>query len=489
MNANAAANPAPQIPVAPVQPVAPAPPIQPHAAAPAAANAVPAQPVRHPRAPRPVAPKATGTVNSVPEMYKLVASSPSSTIERLGLNTFIPSCIAMYQVISQMNHMMETTDRFTRSASDWHPFLSLAYFGVAFIVQTLRCYEQVAPLPHHEKWILDSFVDNIGLDSILIPGPLVPFFQALAACSSPYEWYGNIAPTVIGITAGCNQANDYVLANGLTRTFPNIPMYIDALARVSALDTEAAAAVRREIMRTFYRSIMQVDAANANSDIFHMHSAGLPARPFATTGRISTVDALLNLDLPARLNRAGADATDLNLSQFMRLFDAPTVANARYHTWFEQAAGIMTRYGQFFKDSVPLSAITPTGIGAAICQVTYSANNLSLNHPYVYHPAVAAAAGVAAQRAYYSRTEPTSLNASMQHIDPALEEQAEQCAQLAQVNVSTITLGWAAPTNATLRQGDIWNLTNIRRTQDYDIAPGIYARLASSYHTDTRNTN
>jgi len=423
-------------------------------------------------------------------MYMLVATSPASTINRLTLNTFVPSFIAMAQVIFQMNNLMSNTHRFLQSAPDWSPYLALAFYGNLFIIQALRAQREISPLPMHENWLLDTIIEVIGLDALIVPGPLIPFFQALAASSAPFEWFGNIAPSVIGILTGCNQDNDYVLPNNYLRLLPNVPMYLDMLARVSNLDPDSNSAAKRSVMNQFYRSIFTVDCTNAASDQQHISSLGLPARPFAVSNRITTVEALLNLDLPTRLDRNGADTTDLQLIQFMRLFDAPTVANGRYHTWFEQAAGIQARYAQFFKGSVPLSAITPVGIGSCITVVTYAANNARLTQPWQYSAYVPAVqGGAAAQRAYFTRLEVNSLNARMSHSDHALEEIAEQCGQIAAVNVSLTTAGFVAPTDAQIRTGHVWTLPDIRQTQQYDIAPGIYSRLVSSYHEDTRNTH
>jgi hypothetical protein len=485
------ADPAPQLPARPASPIAPAPPIpQPTAAPDAAANPTPAVPARHPRAPRARAPPSNANVTGVPEMYMLVAPTPASTIQRLALNTFVPSFLACAQVILQMNHMMGTTHRFLQGAHEWCPFLSLAYFGNLFILQALRAYREIRPLPMHESWLLEGIETSIGLDSLIVPGPLVPFFQALAASSAPFEWFGNIGPNVTGFLTGCNQSNDYLVQDGHSRILPNIPFYLDMISKIVAIDADSTPVQRRSLLQRFYSDIMTVNVTDTPNEHFHMSAPGLPSRPFQTPDFIQFVLGLANLDLPSRLNRNGNDATNLNLSQFMRLYDAPTVANGQYHTWFEQAAGVHARYGQFFKGSVPLSSISPSGIGAAITRVRYTAGNARLLAPYTFHAVVAPAPPAAGVPAYYDRNEINSLSAVLEHPDHALEEIAEQCGQLAQVNVDLeSSLGAATPTNANLRTGDVWTLPDIRRTSTYDIAPGIFARLASSYYEDTRNTN
>jgi hypothetical protein len=481
-------NPTSQLPAAPAAPPAPAAPIVPvsaSGAASAAQNVAP--PVKHARAPRKMAASSNASVNSVPDMYMLVSTSTMSTVNRHTLNTFVPSAIVMMHVLRQMNHLMCTTHRFLQGAQDWSPYLSLAYFGNLFIIQALRAYREVNPLPMHEEWILSGIESTIGLDSLMIPGPLVPMFQAIAASCSPYEWLGNVAPSVLNITRGCNQNTDFMLQNGMNRILPQIPTYLDMIHRFRSIPAGADLATRQTILIQFYRSVFQVDCTV--NDVHFTRALGIPARPFDSVEFIPYVNGANNLDLPTRLNRNGADATDLNLAQYMGFYDAPTVANGRYHNWFNQAAGIHARYAQFFKDSVPLSAITPSGIGASLVLSTYAANP-TLQSPGTFHAAVAAAAPAPAVRAYYTLNELTSLSIVATHGDEKLEEQAEQCAMLSAVNVDVETSsGMTSPTNANLRTGEVWTLPTVRRSPNVDIAPGIYARIVASYHEDTRRTN
>jgi hypothetical protein len=386
-----------------------------------------------------------------------------------------------------MNHLMSTTHRFLTGAYDWSPFLSLAYFGNLFLIQSLRALAVVQPLPQHEQWLLAGICDTIGLDTLMVPGPLVPFFQALAASSGPFEWLGNVAPSILGITNGCNQNVDFFLRNGLNRTLPNIPIYLDMIHRFRSIPADSTLATRQSILTTFYRSFFQVDVTDV--DVAFIRALGLPARPFDTTEFLPFVTGASNLDLPARLHRTGTSTVDMNLSQFMGFYDGPTTANPNYASWFSQAAGIHARYAQFFKGSVPLSAITPSGIGSCLIKSTYAANP-RLQNPYQWHAAVAAAPPVVAQRAYFTRLELTSLAIVSTHGDEKLEEIAEQCGILAAVNSDFETSsGMTSPLNVHQRSGDVWTLPDVRRSPTVDIAPGVYARIIASYHEDTRSTH
>jgi len=408
------------------------------------------------------------------------------TVQRQGLNLFVPSFLACAQVIYNMNNMMMTTHRFIQGAADWSPFLSLAFFGNCFIIQCLRAMREVRPLAQHEDWLLSGIESVISLDSLMIPGPIIPFFQALAACSSPREWFGNIAPNVTDLLADFHQDGNYLLANNMSRIMPNIPFYIDCLEVFRGLAPDLQGNQLTQAYRMFYQDILQGVADPTNATAEHMRAPGLPVLPHSMTLHSQAVTAALNLDLPARLNITGNSNSLFNLSQFMRLYDDPDSANLQYHTWFDRAAGIHARYAQFFKDSVPLSAITPTGIGASIPRIVYQAGNNRLIQPFQHVAAVPANPPAPAVPAFFRRLEVNALNAQSQHFDDELEEVAEQCAQLAQVNISFTGSGMNDPTDANLRSGDVWALTRIRQSGSFDIAPGIYARLASSYHMDAR---
>jgi hypothetical protein len=477
-------DPTSQLPASPAEPVASAAPIvQPSASGAASAAQNVAAPAKHPRAPRKHAQASSASVSGVPDMYMLVANQPMSTVNRHSLNTYVPSAVAMMFVVLQMNHLMSSTHRFLQGAHEWSPYLSLAYFGNLFIIQALRAYREVRPLPQHEAWLLEGIESVIGLDTLIIPGPLVPFFQALAASSGPFEWLGNVAPSVIGITTGCNQAHDYFLQNGLCRILPQIPTYIDMIHRIAAIPQDATLATRQSILRTFYRSVFQVDVTDV--DVAFIRALGLPARPFDTSEFMAAVIGSQNLDLPTRLNRNGTSTVDMNLSQYMCLYGMDN----NYASWFTQAAGVHARYSQFFKDSVPLSAIVPSGIGACLVKTTYAANP-RLQNPYTYHAAVPAAPPVPAARAYFTLLELQSLAVVATHGDQALEAVAEQCGMLAAVNADFVTSsGMTNPVEATLRNGEVWTLPVVRRSQNVDIAPGVYARIVASYHEDSRSTH
>jgi hypothetical protein len=257
--------------------------------------------------------------------------------------------------------------------------------------------------------------------------------------------------------------------------------------RFRSIPADSTLATRQSILTTFYRSFFQVDVTQ--NDVAFIRSLGMPARPFDTTEFLPFITGASNLDLPARLSRNGADTTDMTLAQFMGFYDGPTATTGNYASWFSQAAGIHARYSQFFKGSVPLSAITPSGIGACLIKSTYAANP-RLQDPYTWHAAVAAAPPVVAQRAYFTRLELNSLAIVSTHGDEKLEEIAEQCGILAAVNIDVATSsGMTSPTNATLRSGDVWTLPDVRRSPVVDIAPGVYARIIASYHEDTRSTH
>lgn len=426
-------------------------------------------------------------------MYSMVAAQPFYTVQKKAISTYVPSFIALAVVINQMNFTMAYTHRFLQSAPAWSPFITPLYIGILFIIQTLRAQREVGDISADELWLLEGFERMYDLRSLLIPGPLVPYFQALAAFSGPFEHLGDVCPRLP--TTYPTATDYYCFANGLGKLLPNIPLYMDALLKTKVQFTNPTTATNAatlhpsfgNTMKYFWHNIHSANVTNSQAQSTAMLSPAAWITPHFTEQQYNTYEAIHNhYGFPAPLN-VTTSGNMTSLAQFMRFY-APGDSNT-FFPWFQNVSSMMQRYSQFFKESVPLSAIPPAGTASGLPVWRFSANaNLTTNP--TRHNALTATADASGHPAYYSPVHLHSLAATGHHGDETLEEITEQNSALALVNVDVVTLTtWTTPTNAHIRNdGPVWSLPTVRSSPTVDYANAIGQTISLHYHVDTRQT-
>jgi hypothetical protein len=405
-------------------------------------------------------------------MYQLVAAAPFHTVYERTTSTFVPSFVAAAVVINAMNFHMAYTHRFLQGAPAWIPPLSFVYFGVLFLLQTLRAQREAGVVSHDELWLLEGFERMYDLRSLLVPGPLVPYFQALAAFSGPMERIGDVCPRIPNLSAAANNA--FLPVNQMHSVVPDIPFYMDLINRVATAGQDYTEAS----LRHFRTSVMnQNAAANAGTRI-HFNAPGAWTPISWTVQQVNTARlALAQIGFPPALDVTAA-ANIVGPAQFMRLYHT----DGQFYPWFGNVAAVMQRFCQFFEHSVPISAISPSGIAAGLPVWTFQANHEMAN-AYAF---VAAVQGGAP--AHYTVTPLISTAVTGNHCDETLEEVTEQCSAVALVNVDVAThSGHPHPApNAQLRHGPVWNLPRVRGSPTVNYALGVAQNITTYYHKDTR---
>jgi hypothetical protein len=164
------------------------------------------------------------------------------------------------------------------------------------------------------------------------------------------------------------------------------------------------------------------------------------------------------------------------------------------YQWFSTMSATMQRYCQFVRNSVPMSAISLTGLGANTPVFTYQPSTgfdtdteliAESSHTDPNNNTIVQSA------AHYSAHRPTTLSSIGTHFDPELEELAEQFAASTQVNVSLSEMDSTVglPTNANIRSGIVWNLPTIRTSPIIDVLPTHGPLIMTHYHSDARDTS
>jgi len=382
---------------------------------------------------------------------------------------------------------MVTTHKFTQSNPVWHPLVSQLYISLLIYIHIIRCMVESDTSNIELLQFYDLLYRHLGLESLVVPGPLVPLFAAITLSSSPHEWLGNICPT-IPMTTGASAHNGFLLQSRLYMCLPSIPFIIDQLyelATLGALTDGQYATWQNRISNIFTsaannttEAIYNVLTPNAR---FHTFVPRTMAEKFATY--------MPSLNLPSRLTHtATASQTEMSYLQFFGFEAYDTTGTAS--NWLTTVGPIMSTYSSFFQGSVSLMSISPIGLGASLPVATFRASTNVVPDRLLFTAAVNADAtnNIAAVASYVKKNLISSTATDISHAAPNLSELAEQYAALSIVNCDYTVSGAASstlngPTNATLRTGAYWSLPTIRAAIDIDALPGIANNVASYYHS------
>jgi len=159
--------------------------------------------------------------------------------------------------------------------------------------------------------------------------------------------------------------------------------------------------------------------------------------------------------------------------------------------WFSRLLPTMNKYTQYFKGSVTLAQLLPTGQGSAIVlsrPVDSAANQNAYNDFSGNVPAVTT--GTAVIR-HIVQSHNRNFTLSGEHSDIALPDVSAQYAAVTALNMDftgLTTRGTAFPTAANSRFGPVWNLTPAKQLNPADITRSFGAYIANHYHSETRMT-
>jgi hypothetical protein len=464
---------------APAAPLAPAPPMQ-GAAQPNPAPA-PAR-NRHPRGPIP-APTNNATPG-VPALLELGAANPFSTEFFRSQNFFVPVAIHLFWCLGICDAHMSTTHRFLQSAPMWLPIVSQYYISVLWIYMILTVRVNAGYASTLEIHFYEDCTKYLHFQNCMIPGPLVPFFSALAASSASFDWLGDFLPGLPTPEEMLANQDGMINANW-SRSVPFPAAILDQLVHF-VVYTPTAPATRYSSFQ-WYRSIFGLASANsaplrigpqAAASMYVSQQQVDTAHPF-WQGLIGTTAA----PIYTRQTSANVELFD-NFFQFCGFVDGN--ANPRMHTdIFNAVSRCMQTYCQYFNNSVAIRAISPTGLGATIPRGIPQGNATTRDwlYPAAYPQPRLSNYGLAIHPL------PAHLGVRFEHADHELEEVAEQYAITTHINVhlghtnNAPQNGFAAPTNN--YTGDAWRMLMFRKSGFVQIHNAYGHTIAARYHLST----
>jgi len=404
-------------------------------------------------------------------MLRLVRNQSLTTLEKPATSTYIPSFLMFFSILNIMNEQMLHNFSFGRSAPHWHPFVSQAYFGVIVQIHVMRVMRGILYLPPAIMNFLETFENMFPLDSIIIPGPLVPILESITAFEGNFSHIGNVCADFATLTA--NAAGIFTLPNGLHTIWPHVLFVIDQIRREAETAIPANYADHR-----YFHNIFSTPATAASLTTTGQMMSTPHGRhtPFVAQTRLEAFRSWIQrINFPSRvaLDDIFALPTNLSLDQWLVFVDA----NNAYLPWFEAFAPVMAVFSRHFEGSVSMSRISTRGLAAA----SLVSRMLPGSH---FAPAPATFVAVAGNVPAHFVPDPiVNSSANIRHNDPNTEELAEQYGMISMVNqdFSAGNNGINVPGNGILRTGPYWTYPSLRSLNNVNIYPGIALTVRDFY--------
>jgi hypothetical protein len=417
-------------------------------------------------------------------MLRIVSTQPFHTRNQFTISTFIPSSLNLFIALSAMDAQMVQTHKFTQSNPHWHPLISQLYVSLLFYIHILRCMIEAEPTNVELVNFYDVLYRHLGLESLVIPGPLVPFFAAITFAASPHEWIGNISP-LIPLSTRATPANGFRIGNSLSMLLPSIPFILSQVHQL--VTTFSGTGFSEAMYLASWRDITHIFTRDPNYDadndlnIYTPNARFLTFVPFSNVQRF--ISMLPTLSLPTALTADITDTTRVPMSymQYFGFADYQTQTNSS--NWLTTIGPIMSTYSTFFHESTSLMSISPTGLGASLPIATFLRSSQIVVDSLTPTP-------VAGTRlAHFPRRTPPTNATDINHSAPNLSELAEQYAALAIVNVSFSNYQHnthvVPPTDNAIRSGPYWSIPTVRTANDIVTSIGIPNNVATFYHSAT----
>jgi hypothetical protein len=475
---------APVIPTHAAAPQAPAENIGPAIQATGTAQALPAPKPQRSRNPRGLI-DASGShpTEGAPALLEIAAGAPFHTDQRRSPNGFVSNAQNMFWVLSCCDSMMGSTDRFLRSSPAWLPIVSQLYISFLWLYHNMRIYLHTT-YGFEFANLLRNMTDILHIDECMIPGPLIPFFESIAAVNGPFEWIGDILPLVPPHTTIWHGAN-FITENQYLRHIPIPAVLLDQLFYFSQWNPPANQTLYGHFQ--WYRNIFSEPSSGNNNRLrrFMLSPPGAGSL-YTTAAQTTAAYTFWNAALQG-FNRIDAGALPVltDISQLLGLNDQNFAGQIH---WFQHVSSVMQTYSKFFNGSRPIKSISPVGLGA--CEIVGTVGNSTVARDWIYPQNMPDP--FLSSRFNPPHAIPSDMLTSFSHADHTIEEQAEQYQTLAQTNVfysDVVTQHGHVQlvANQNILYGDYWLMARHRHADNLNFVNHYMQVISHRYHNSVAN--
>ncbi|KAL3648763.1 hypothetical protein CASFOL_005166 [Castilleja foliolosa] len=339
-------------------------------------------------------------------------------------NTFVPDAQMLFHVLGLCDLLTLNTTQFIDSTPSWIPIVSQLYIAVLWHVMIIRVYAD-SGYDFQFKGLVDSLYQNIRIGDCMIPGPLVPFFQSIAAASGPFPWSGDVLPVMPCVYALWDNTNVMPRKN-VARSLPFPCILLDqlyAFANAPISDEENSA------YHTFlwYDNIFGIPVANQSR--YLRMGPQLCGSMYTPQTQFDAAYTFWHDELKFFTR---ANPKNIGFSDYPQLLGLSTLHGPNQLNWFQFASETMAKYSLHFERSAPLKSISCRGLGASRIKGVPRSNKRT--RAWLYPPERAIAPFLSSR--FEPRREiPDALSVVFDHSDHELGKEAEQFAMVTHTNL------------------------------------------------------
>lgn len=425
----------------------------------------------------------TGESSLSDDMLETVSAYTMMSILHHKTATFTPSSNAMYVVLTQMDKTMSTTKRWLDNSFGWIPPYSRLYYGILFIIQTLRAQRDAGTLGLETLPMLQTFEQYYNPGNLLIAGPLVPIFKAISTSKVDADLYGNVAPQ---LPRKLNMAtNTVTIPHSID---PNIAMHIPAIPAI--FDEICTAIHLGPGANDIYQQIISLGSMPGSLGTAFPQTApaitdyNMPGMSQSISLTDVTVSNFYqcapSYSFPPPVNNATLAPGITNWFQYCRL----ATGQNDHHEWLSRLSGTMNNYAQFFRGSIPLGDISSASIPTGQIKGVYRPNTLPTDEQTV-KSLTKSSGNLQTTAHYYARPEILSLAANWRSATMAIPVPEEWRAFYSQVNCLHPSLADNPPRHH--RDGNWWTLPDVRKIDNVDSVNSIPLLIARKFHRSNRD--
>jgi hypothetical protein len=416
-------------------------------------------------------------------------------------NFVVPCFIMFFQILGIMDTQMARTRRFTDANPDWHPFVSQLYFSVLIYYFVLLCQSTGNQITQEQRLFLEYLESQFNVSHAKIPGPLIPFFQSLAACSGPDPTFGNVA---FGIpdSLDASQHQHFLSRLRLNAHLPSIVFILDQFMRLInrfAPVGAAPAAVNLNVTDSHYIDIFGVAAAagavnrvcmktpSARVDINVTHSA---MQSFFGTSNIWRSVLPFDPNTNQSTYTFGNNQNVLTFEQYIGFRGYGPTANQHFN-WFNEVGRVMQPYADFFRDSASLGSVNTIGIGVVYIRSSYAdtpENATSLTTDMATRDVRYQVTGTSR----YQVPDLTNLQVQCSHQEEYLESVTEQLGMLTQLHViwnvnNNANSVFPGPISGNTEIGSVWQRLWLKVSPWLTVQRYVGSLISGYFHTPVAN--
>jgi len=111
-------------------------------------------------------------------------------------NTWTPNSFAMFEILNQMQEFVVDNRVVIKHHPEYLDYAVACYYSMLFFIQILRAREAAGQLTGEERSFLKRFRASYPEESLVVAGPLVPYFSTITSTLLPDNRYNWIVPTI-----------------------------------------------------------------------------------------------------------------------------------------------------------------------------------------------------------------------------------------------------------------------------------------------------